>query len=144
MASEALQIIEMLETLEKEDYDMAVSYIQFLSDKRKKEQQSRREMDKGQSTGGNDKECGFEKGKKFYYRVNPTCPNCKEEHIGWDITVSEEEQKIMDEYYEKCRGLSDLALLLEKPPLYVKRNFKCPICKAEFDTTVGIYKQNAI
>ena len=37
MTSAALQISDMLNTLEKEDYEMAISYIQFLSDKRSKE-----------------------------------------------------------------------------------------------------------
>lgn len=37
MAPAALQISDMLNTLEKEDYEMAINYIQFLSEKRKKE-----------------------------------------------------------------------------------------------------------
>ncbi|MCM1087647.1 MAG: hypothetical protein NC419_05780 [Muribaculaceae bacterium] len=37
MVSAALQVSDMLNTLEKEDYEMAINYIQFLSEKRKKE-----------------------------------------------------------------------------------------------------------
>jgi len=37
MAPVALQVRDMLNTLEKEDYEMAINYIQFLSEKRKRE-----------------------------------------------------------------------------------------------------------
>ena len=37
MAPAALQVNDMLNTLEKEDYEMVINYIQFLSEKRKKE-----------------------------------------------------------------------------------------------------------
>ena len=37
MTSAAIQVNDMLNTLEKEDYEMAINYIQFLSEKRKKE-----------------------------------------------------------------------------------------------------------
>lgn len=58
------------------------------------------------------------------YRVNPFCPNCKEEHLYYDITISEEEQKILDDYYMKNQGLSSVVLLLSAPPLVVERTFQ--------------------
>ncbi len=37
MAPAALQVSDMLNTLEREDYELVINYIQFLSEKRKKE-----------------------------------------------------------------------------------------------------------
>ncbi|MCM1056237.1 MAG: hypothetical protein NC517_01315 [Firmicutes bacterium] len=39
MAPAALQVHDMLNTLEREDYEMAINYIQFLAEKRKREHQ---------------------------------------------------------------------------------------------------------
>lgn len=37
------------------------------------------------------------------YRVNPSCPNCGEEHAYYDIMLSEEEQNTLDNYYANHR-----------------------------------------
>lgn len=74
-----------------------------------------------------------------WYRVNVFCPNCKEEHIYFDILITEEEQKQMDDYYKEHQGLSSLALAILGPPLFVERtNLKCPCCKAVFNANIGV------
>lgn len=80
------------------------------------------------------------------YRVNPFCPNCREEHLYWTIIISEEEQKKMDAYYaDKAKGnQSPLAIMLEGPPLRVERTFQCPICKTEFTKSVGLFREDRI
>lgn len=35
------------------------------------------------------------------YRVNPFCPHCREEHVWFNIIISDEEQKKMDLYYKE-------------------------------------------
>lgn len=82
--------------------------------------------------------------KHKIYRVNPSCPNCGEEHTYYDIMLSEEEQKILDNYYADHQGESSLALLLSNPPLRIEKSFKCPICKTVFSKNMGIYRENAI
>lgn len=56
MAPTAMKINDMLRTLEEEDYKMVISYIQFLSDSRKKERikKAASVMDQIQSMIGND------------------------------------------------------------------------------------------
>lgn len=78
------------------------------------------------------------------YRVNPSCPNCGEEHAYYDIMLSEEEQNTLDNYYANHQGESSLVLLLKEPPLRIEKNFMCPICKMEFSKSMGIYRENAI
>lgn len=57
MALTAMAVQDMLNTLGEEDYKMAVSYIQFLSDSRKKERAKKAAevMDQIQSIIGDDK-----------------------------------------------------------------------------------------
>lgn len=57
MASAVMTINDMLNTLEEEDYKMAINYIRFLSDSRKKERVSKAAaaMDKFQAIIGEDK-----------------------------------------------------------------------------------------
>lgn len=57
MASAVMEVNNMLDTLEEEDYKMAISYIQFLSDCRKKERVKKAAeiMDKFQAMAGEDK-----------------------------------------------------------------------------------------
>lgn len=80
------------------------------------------------------------------YRVNPFCPNCKEEHLYWTIVISEEDQEKMDSYYAAAakKNLSPLAIMLEGPPLWVERTFQCPICETEFTKAVGIFREDRI
>lgn len=75
------------------------------------------------------------------YRVNPFCPSCGEEHVYYNIEISEEEQKIVDDYYEQHKNETTLALLLSPAPLYVERGFQCPCCKTTFTKTVGIIRE---
>ena len=81
---------------------------------------------------------------QFLYRVNPFCPNCREEHCAYDIILSETEQAQLDQYYLEQQGKSTLELLLAKAPLVVKRQFRCPVCKSEFSKYVGIYRENRV
>ena len=78
------------------------------------------------------------------YRVNVFCPNCKEEHIYYDLLISEEEQRVLNNYYMTHQGESSLALLLKGAPLIIERGFKCPICEAEFHQNVGSYKDDRL
>lgn len=57
MALTAMAVQDMLNTLGEEDYKMAISYIQFLSDSRKKERAKKAAevMDQIQSIIGDDK-----------------------------------------------------------------------------------------
>lgn len=57
MVSAAMVVRDMLNTLEEEDCKMAISYIQFLSDSRKKERVKKASdlMDKFQTVIGEDK-----------------------------------------------------------------------------------------
>lgn len=62
MDATAATVRNMLDTLEEEDYKMAVNYIQFLSDSRKKAKVKKAEeaMDRIQSIVGSDKGWGSE------------------------------------------------------------------------------------
>ena len=62
MALTAMAVWDMLNTLGEEDYKMAISYIQFLSDSRKKERAKKAAevMDQIQSIIGDDKGWGSE------------------------------------------------------------------------------------
>lgn len=75
-------------------------------------------------------------------RCNLTCPIRKEGYIYCDVLISEEEQRIMDDYYQEHRGESTIALLIKDPPLIVKNNFKCPICKTEFTKYNGLFRED--
>lgn len=57
MAPTAMVVSDMLDTLEEEDYKMAVNYIQFLADSRKKDRvkKAQKAMDRIQSIIGDDK-----------------------------------------------------------------------------------------
>lgn len=78
---------------------------------------------------------------QFLYRVNPFCPVCGEEHCAYDIFLSEAEQERLDQYYSEQKGKSAFLLLLEKAPLVVERQFKCPVCESVFSKRVGIYRE---
>lgn len=62
MISAVMKVNDMLDTLEEEDYKMAISYIQFLSDARKKEraQEAAETMNEFQSMIGEDRGWGSE------------------------------------------------------------------------------------
>ena len=78
------------------------------------------------------------------YRVNPFCPHCGEEHVWFNIIISDEEQKKMDLYYKEHENKSEFALLLAPPPLFVETEFRCPCCGEVFVAKVGIYRENAL
>lgn len=87
----------------------------------------------------------MEREKKYYkYRYNPACPKCKEEHIYYNVLISEEDQKFMDDYYKAHQEESSLAVMLEGPPLVVESTFKCPICKTQFTARYGLYRENQV
>lgn len=75
------------------------------------------------------------------YRVNPFCPNCGEEHVYYDIEISEEEQKIVDDYYEQHKNETTIVLLLNPAPLRVERKFRCPCCNTVFTKEVSIIRE---
>lgn len=82
----------------------------------------------------------FMEGRK--YRVNPFCPNCGEEHAYWTIAITEEEQKIVDKYYEDNKFKSTLEMVfaeIKNPPLVVEKEFQCPVCRTVFIKRVPIY-----
>ncbi len=61
------------------------------------------------------------------YRINPSCPNCGEEHAYYDIMLSEEEQNTLDNYYANHQGESSLLLLLKESPLRIEKKL-CVQC----------------
>ena len=77
------------------------------------------------------------------YRINPTCPFCKEEHEYWDILLTEEEQRKMDDHVEKNKGCSSLFSLLSPPAIRVSRRLKC-ICGNEFEADVGLWPEDEV
>ena len=89
----------------------------------------------------------MEKGR--CYRINPTCPFCKEEHEYWDITLTIEEQHTLDSYYEsiqeshsQCSDLANILDDIENKPLIITRKLRCTMCDRYFDATVTILKEN--
>ena len=65
---------------------------------------------------------------KRKYRINPICPNCGEEHCCWTISMTDEEQETLDNYYKfhekDHKGNSHLFNLMydiENKPLVIKR-----------------------
>lgn len=74
------------------------------------------------------------------YRVNPICPYCKEEHIYWDIALTDDEQEKLDRHTEEHKGESTLKSLLSPPGIVITRNLKC-CCGKEFETNIAIRKE---
>lgn len=82
--------------------------------------------------------------KKIIYRVQATCPHCCEEHQCWDLTITDEEQEIVDEFYRKNAGQSNIVLLLSDPPLYVERTLTCGCCKGKIHGLFAIRRDFAL
>lgn len=79
------------------------------------------------------------------FRVRAICPDCREEHISYDIKLSDEELQQLDDFAYRKRNVPSLYLLLtEAAPVVTTRAFICPICKKEFTSTVGVYIDNEI
>ena len=85
------------------------------------------------------------------YRVNKFCPHCGEEHCCWTIVLTEEEQRVLDAYYESKKDMresqSNLANLLDdigSKPLVVKRSLRCGVCNKDFDANITVFKENEI
>ena len=34
------------------------------------------------------------------YKINPTCPGCGEEHLYWQVELTDQEQAILDKHTE--------------------------------------------
>ena len=49
-----------------------------------------------------------------FYKINPTCPSCHEEHMWWQIKLTDEEQEKMDKYVESNKEKSSIELLLQR------------------------------
>ena len=82
---------------------------------------------------------------KRIFRVNPCCPHCGEEHAYFDIKLSTEDLKILDDFYDQNQEQSDMALFFKKEaPLSIERNFVCPECRQEFKKTVTIHRMNEV
>ena len=45
------------------------------------------------------------------YKINPTCPDCGEEHLYWQIELTDEEQAILDKHTEDHKGESSIVSL---------------------------------
>ena len=46
------------------------------------------------------------------YQINPICPQCKEEHMWWNVRLTDEEQKKLDHHTEVHKAESELYSLL--------------------------------
>lgn len=76
------------------------------------------------------------------YRVNPACPACGEEHLYFEIQISEDEQSQVEAFYEANKDCTSICMTLEgKKPMSVTRKFKCPCCNAVFEATVPIVRE---
>jgi len=81
------------------------------------------------------------------YRVNSVCPNCGEEHAGWFVSISEDEQAIVEAYYAEKQFKSTLDMLLAEiynPPLRVRRSLHCPACGKAFAAIVPVCFSNRV
>ena len=79
--------------------------------------------------------------KDRYYRVNPFCPSCGEEHAYYTICITGDEQKKVDEFYEEKKYNSTLESLFGPCPLFIEKEFQCPVCKVVFVAKVGIRRE---
>lgn len=82
------------------------------------------------------------------YRINPICPYCGEEHVYYDVTLTEKEQKQIDAAYENpdLKGKSDLEQLIRtmnNAPVYIIRRVHC-ICGKSYDVKIGVTRQDEI
>lgn len=82
-----------------------------------------------------------EKKVQKIYRIGATCPHCGEEHQCWNLTISDEEQSVVDAYYEENKDRSHIESLLSDPPLYVERELKCGCCGESFKGLFAIRKE---
>ena len=89
--------------------------------------------------------------RKRKYRINPICPNCGEEHCCWTITLTDEEQETLDNYYKTHekdhKGNSHLFNLMydiENKPLVIKRVLQCSQCDEEFEVMVTVLRENEL
>ena len=78
------------------------------------------------------------------YRVNPFCPYCHEEHMYWNIRLTDKEQAILDEHTAQHKGETALDSLLADPGIVVFRQFKCDCCKKNFNAKIGIWREDEI
>ena len=77
------------------------------------------------------------------YRINPTCPFCLEEHMYWDIQLTDEEQEKLD-HHTKEHSVPPLESLLSPPAIIVTRTLKCGCCKKTFEKNIGIRKEDEV
>ena len=81
------------------------------------------------------------------YKINPTCPHCGEEHCCWNITLTNEEQKILDAKPGEAGdpSIEDLiSQIFDKNPLIITRKLKCGECHEEFDAQVRVIKADEV
>ena len=85
---------------------------------------------------------------KRRFRINVPCENCGEEHIYYDIALTENELKQMDDYYDKndrTNHYTDLAVILsQNPPVTTVREFICPICKNKYKKAIAVFRTDEI
>lgn len=62
------------------------------------------------------------------YKINPTCPGCGEEHLYWQVGLTDEEQAILDTHTEEHKGESSIVSLMSPPGLIITRRLKCGLC----------------
>ena len=78
------------------------------------------------------------------YKINPTCPNCHEEHMWWQFQLTDEEQEKMDAYVEATKGKSSIEILLSEPGIFVSREIKCSCCGHVFKVKAGLRKYDEV
>ena len=77
------------------------------------------------------------------YHINPTCPYCKEEHVCWNIRLTDDEQKRVDEHTKSHYAETSLYSLLSDPAIIVTRKLKC-VCGKEFEAQFCIWKEDEL
>ena len=77
-------------------------------------------------------------------KINPTCPGCGEEHLYWQVGLTDEEQAILDTHTEEHKGESSIVSLMSPPGLIITRRLKCGLCGTEFEARCAIYKEDEV
>lgn len=78
------------------------------------------------------------------YRIHPTCPHCREEHLSLVIQLTDEEQTEIDEFNAKHKNSNWWDQIMDGPGLIVQRHVICGCCKQEFMTHAGVWEEDAL
>lgn len=78
------------------------------------------------------------------YRINLTCPHCKEEHLSLIIRLTDKEQKEIAKYNAAHKDDNFWVRAMDGPGVIVHRHVICGCCKQEFHAHAGVWEENAL